>query len=88
MVDTSHRVAVGSRGREESPAPGDGVAVVPDVQGADRHLGLLSALAKVESGLVGEGDGAKLEELSLVTENQGCTEFRSFVGRNLQGCQP
>jgi len=65
---------------KESPSPSDAVAVVPDVEGRDRNLWLLLALANVESGLVGESNRAKLRRISKSTYRS------SWV--HLQGSQP
>ena len=48
-------------GAHDSPSPGDGVAVVPDVEDVEGNLGLEDTLPVVESGLAGEADGAELE---------------------------
>ena len=47
--------------RNDSPSPGDGAAVMPDVEDLNCDLGLQDTLAVVESALAVEGDGAKLE---------------------------
>ena len=47
---------------DDSPSPGNGVAVNPDVEDIDGDLRLEDTLTVVESGLAVEGDGAKLEE--------------------------
>ena len=57
VVETDDRVRVlGKRG--DLPAPGDGVAVVEDVEGLGLDL-RLAALAEVEGSLVGEGSSAQ-----------------------------
>ncbi len=66
MVDTGDGVRQGV----DVPSPGDGVAVVPDVQNIDTNLGLQNTLAIVEVGLAGKRNGANLEE-TLVRIKQG-----------------
>lgn len=58
-VDTNNREC--SRG--DDPSPGDGLAIVPDVQCLDRYL-WLGALASIECALARKGSGAKLVDVS------------------------
>lgn len=68
-VDTNNGESSGGN----LPSPGDGVTIVPQVQGLDGDLGLssLATLWVVESSLAGEGDRAKLKQIISTFQIQG-----------------
>lgn len=61
VVDAVHWLGGLACERGDLPAPGDAVAVVEDVEGLSLDLRLELALADIEGGLVGEGDGSERE---------------------------
>jgi hypothetical protein len=70
VVDAVDRVWQGN----DSPSPGDGVAVVPDVEDGDGDFRLENTLAVVESGLAVEGDGSELAEQSVRVDRNRVSE--------------